>query len=536
MPHSFNYLWVLLCFALNSLGIKAQNNSGCDFPEFYYFDNDGDGYGDGNLEMKNYIHLSGQFYDSNDAYVFSSDGEVMYGCIDIAMADSQVASFEEFVRNGSDCDDTNAEIYPGSVWYYDNDGDGDGDPSRSKAFDCAPDPKYVKRRAADCNDNDPQIHSRTVWYLDNDGDTIGGSTAFTGCTPPSNQYVLTTDDACDNDANTTSLYTWYYDSDGDGYAACAINTKACLAPENYYATADDCNDNNKFIHPKTVWYLDSDGDGWGGDQIKQTCEQPTDYVSNSSDYDDDEPCITNIYPQMYYRDADGDGEGNSKSTNYCSSRPKGYVTNNKDCNDSNRLVHSNTVWYRDSDGDGFGNPSQSRKQCSQPSGYVLNRSDINDSNVKITNITPQYFYEDQDGDGHGNPDQYLYHSVKPDTGNYVTQATDCDDTDALLHDFTLWYIDQDQDGKGYNPTKLEQTNLLRGTPDKNIAPSTVSITITGCYSGNLYVLNQDDFDDQDSDITDTLPEYYYKDSDGDQYGVEDQAKLFSQKPTYVKEI
>ena len=341
LSYGSNFLWVLLCLGLSPLGIMAQNLGYCDDPTFFYYDGDGDGDGDGN---QNYNESEKEFLQGKfnafllgKDYIFSSDGLLMYGCIDVA----KESSLDEFVSNSNDC-----------------------------------------------NDNDPQIHSRTVWYLDSDGDGTGGSTEFTGCSPPSSSYKLTTGDACDNDDTATSFYTWYYDADGDKFAGSSITTEACTAPDRYYAKADDCNDDNPFIHPKTVWYLDSDGDGWGGDEIQQGCLQPTGYVSNTLDYDDGDTCITNIYPQTYYEDYDGDGEGDPNTTARCSTPPYSnghyYVTNNRDCNDNNRLVHSSTVWYRDSDGDGFGHLNSTKTQCSQPSGYVLNHSDIDDTNDKKT--------------------------------------------------------------------------------------------------------------------------------------------------------
>jgi len=243
---TFVTLW-LLC----QESVVAQHVSGCDTPEFYYFDGDGDGYGNQNYTQSMKHDLIDRFYNNSVVgYVFGS--HMLYGCMDMVLADEELAYLEEFVDNDLDCKDNNADIFPGSIWYYDSDGDGDGNPNIFKAFDCAPDPNYVKRNG-DCNDNDAKIHSRTVWYLDNDGDGTGGSTTFTGCTPPSNQYVLTAGDECDNNPDTLEKLLWYYDADNDGFAGSAITIKACAAPDRYYATADDCDDSNPFLNPKTVW-------------------------------------------------------------------------------------------------------------------------------------------------------------------------------------------------------------------------------------------------------------------------------------------
>jgi hypothetical protein len=471
---------VLFCWVLVLLPKLGWSQS-CSSPQFYYYDLDGDNYGGKHYSESDKQRLVNEYlgtYGNHKDFVF--DVYLAYGCLALAPG-----AFPEapWLTNDDDCDDYDPDIHPGSIWYYDKDGDGDGDPNNSKAFDCDPDPNYVKRPSGDCNDNDPQLHSDT---------------------------------------------NWYYDEDGDGYAGSAITIKACVAPPRYYAVADDCNDENPLLHPKTVWYQDKDGDGWGGDQIIRSCIPPTGYVSNTSDWDDQEPCITNHYPQTYYRDSDGDGYGNPSNTEYCSSRPWGYVTNRSDCDDSNSKVHPYTSWYRDADGDGYGNQNHTVTQCSRPSGYVLSHSDIDDNNDMITDIPPQYFYQDLDGDGHGNPSISVYYSEKPD--GYVTINTDCDDNNALMHSLTVWYIDQDGDGSGYNPVLLEQTNGLRNTPGKNTATASTTLTITGCYSGTAYVLNQEDFDDQDDKITHLQPQYYYFDADGDHYGVSGNALFQSEKP------
>lgn len=120
----------------------------------------------------------------------------------------------------------------------------------------------------------------------------------------------------------------------------------------------------------------------------------------------------------------------------------------------------------------------------------------------------------------------------PEKG-YVTNKTDCDDTNPLLHDFSVWYLDRDGDGKGYNPKKLKQTNALRNTPDKNKHPAQTATQITGCTVGQTsltYVLNADDFDDRDPAIDHQLPQYFYLDRDGDNYGIATTHKFQSNQP------
>jgi hypothetical protein len=229
---AFVSLWLLCQESL----VAQTVSSSCRNPRFYYWDLDRDGYGNDNYTEEDKYSIKRKFecgpYNDCQNYAdgkFELSSSVAYGCKEFA----EVNALREMLSlYDTDCDDSNADIFPGSIWYYDNDGDGDGDPNRPQAFDCAPDPNFVKRAAADCNDNDPQIHSGTIWYLDDDNDGVGGSVSFRGCSPPAN-YILTGGDVCDNNPDTLEKLLWYYDADGDGFAHPAVSVMACLAPQDH---------------------------------------------------------------------------------------------------------------------------------------------------------------------------------------------------------------------------------------------------------------------------------------------------------------
>jgi alpha-tubulin suppressor-like RCC1 family protein len=125
-------------------------------------------------------------------------------------------------------------------------------------------------------------------------------------------------DGLDNDCNGLIddgvKLVFYKDLDGDGYTD-GTTSVGCSAPSGYVssATSGDCNDNDQHINPgkaeicdgidnncngqtdegvKLVFYRDKDGDGYG-DVNDQTlaCVQPTGYVSNSSDCNDNDPNV-----------------------------------------------------------------------------------------------------------------------------------------------------------------------------------------------------------------------------------------------------
>src|SRR5678810_391065 len=102
--------------------------------------------------------------------------------------------------------------------------------------------------------------------------------------------------------------------------------------------------------------------------IRDRCQltQPSGYVTNNTDCDD---------TQKLYQDADGDGYGSTILV-AC-----GGVINNTDCNDNNLVIHAPVIYYQDLDNDGYGNILNVITACSTvpPTGYVINSSDCDDT-------------------------------------------------------------------------------------------------------------------------------------------------------------
>ncbi|KPA12495.1 conserved hypothetical protein, secreted [Candidatus Magnetomorum sp. HK-1] len=104
--------------------------------------------------------------------------------------------------------------------------------------------------------------------------------------------------------------------------------------------------------------------------------------------------------RTYYFDNDRDGYGNPNKTKQECSCPSGYVSNNNDCNDNDRSVHSKNKFYVDSDKDGVGS-SRTEYLCasSPPYGYASRSGDCNDNDRSVQ--TTKKFYVDADRDGAG---------------------------------------------------------------------------------------------------------------------------------------
>jgi hypothetical protein len=223
------------------------------------------------------------------------------------------------------------------------------------------------------------------------------------------------------------------------------------------------------------------------------------------------------------------------------------------------------TWYLDNDADGYGDPTKSTSACGQPSGYVSNNTDCNDSNkainpmaVEVCNgvddncngsvddgLAMQTYYRDLDLDGYGatasGSASFCSAAVAAGAG-YVASNTDCDDTQKTVHPgateicngidddcsgmaddglaMQTYYRDLDGDGYGSaaSGTKAACSLAVAGPGwvsdntdcndgDKNINPGAPEI----CNNGK---------DDNCNGVidTDATNSTFYRDVDGDGYG------------------
>ena len=339
------------------------------------------------------------------------------------------------------------------------------------------------------------------------------------------QYELCNgiDDDCDgqiDEDDAVDAPTWFADGDGDCYGNPADTLSACSQPEGYVGNGDDCADDDAGRNPDademcdgtdndcdgltdeedaidaTTYYADFDGDGFGDPyQPLNACSQPTSYVLDASDCDDEDP--------LQHPGAD-------------------EVCNNEDDDCDGDLdedaIDSNT-WYYDNDGDGFGDPNNTVESCSPPSGYVgagegMDCDDYDDSQHPFADeycngedddcdgeideeaLDGDWFVTDADGDGFGAPGTTEW------ACEGVDNEWDCDDTDAtepVVVDTdtgsstgpgTLSYpYDQIQDGID---VATQCVVVYQGTYTENIDFDGKDLAVTGVEGADLTFIDCSD--------------------------------------------
>ncbi len=456
-------------------------SSGCTL---MYLDADGDGYGTD-------VGTSDCVCESNPgAYTADNAGD----CDDADYAINPAA--DEICDDADvdeDCDGT-ADI-EGSVacedLYYDADGDDYYASGAASRCLCIVDGDYRGHLPGDCDDGDASINPEAQEVCDS----------------------TNTDEDCDGDINdadasVSDQSSWYIDADGDGYGSTGSIVASCDQPSGYLASGGDCDDGDAAINPgatelcdasntdedcdgaaddadssatgQSTWYRDADGDSYGtSSTTTAACDQPSGYVSNSSDCNDgcsvcwtgktescdgyDNDCDGSTDESgasgcsTWYYDYDNDTYGTSSTSCLCSASGHYTATRGGDCNDGNGSINpgatevcdsantdedcdtkaddadtyasGKTTWYRDADGDSRGTPSSSVSRCDQPSGYVSNHNDCDDTCSTCYNGATEIC------DGHNN---------------------DCD-VDSLIDEAgasgcTTYYYDADDDGYGLSST------------------------------------------------------------------------------------
>jgi hypothetical protein len=235
--------------------------------------------------------------------------QVQAGCLaQLASCMGQVDADGDGWWAGSDCDDANANAFPGAAelcdgvdnncdgntdeginvtYYTDADGDGFGVDGTEITGTCTQ-PPGTATQGGDCDDADDTVYpgapelcdgidnncdalidneAGVLYYTDADGDTYGDdATAVFSCTPIPGAVTVGGDcddgaaainpgaaDPCDTIDQDCSggpvIRTWYQDLDNDGFGNEAVSLNDCTQPSGYVALAGDCDDMNNGLFP-----------------------------------------------------------------------------------------------------------------------------------------------------------------------------------------------------------------------------------------------------------------------------------------------
>ncbi len=388
-----------------------------------------------------------------------------------------------------DCDDTDANAYPGAtelpgdgidescdgaeICYVDADSDGyrpdDTSTVDSVDADCTSlGEALATALTGDCDDTDPVFNpgaleadctdpndyncDGSVGYADGDSDGFAAceecndldGSIFPGATEIPGDLV-------DQDCN--GVETCFVDGDDDTYRPDTTTTLesaniACDGAGEAVTTdgVDDCDDMDAAVHPDAVEIA--------GDEIDQDC-------------DGTEYCYVDIDGDGYTADGgavvsstdllcDGTGEAPLDApSGDCDDGSTAYNpgADESDCTDPHDYNCDGSTGFADSDGDGFA----ACEECDDSHGdvnpdatEVCNGLDDDcDGGIDVGAVDAETWYADADEDGYTDPAQALTECDQPD-GYAPATADDCDDGDASSYpgaeDVPGDGVDQDCDG------------------------------------------------------------------------------------------
>lgn len=247
-------------------------NGVADDVGYYYRDEDGDGFGNPDLEVPDCKKPSGYVESSGDCN--DKDPNIRPG------------SAEVCDQQDNNCNGEVDENLGTATYFQDLDGDGYGT-REDFVSSCAPPDGYADVEG-DCDDSNPNRN------------------------PDENEKC----DALDNNCNDLvdegyPVAPMFPDTDLDGYGADVDSTLACATAVGYSPLNADCDDTDKLTNPNAPercdgkdnncnsitdenlryrFFKDSDGDGFGSTEVS-TCDPTSDEVEARGDCKDDDPSV-----------------------------------------------------------------------------------------------------------------------------------------------------------------------------------------------------------------------------------------------------
>ncbi len=257
-------------------------------------------------------------------YYYDADGDGFGDADETITAYSQP---NDYVSDNTDCDDNDPGAYPGALEIC-----GDGIDQNCDGYDLECD---ILDGDSDGDGDGDGDGDNVTYYLDADGDGYGDqSNEISASSQPAGYVADSTDcddsaaaiypgaleicsDGIDQDCDGSDLEcgdTYYQDADGDGFGNPASSLEASAQPFGYVSDNTDCDDTDAAAYPGAAEVC--------GDGIDQNCDGVDTECANT-----------------YYLDADGDGFGDPNSSLAASTQPAGYVTDSTDCDDTDAAAY-----------------------------------------------------------------------------------------------------------------------------------------------------------------------------------------------------
>jgi len=295
-----------------------------------------------------------------------------------------------------------------------------------------------------------------VWFKDADKDGYTDGTTKVSCEKPSDEYVssATAGDCDDADSSRNPGRAEICDGRDnncngqidEGFNVgqiCTVGVGECARTGQYVCNQDG-----------------------SGTQCNATPGTPTPEVCDGLDNDCDGQIDDGVL-LVFYRDQDGDGYGYANNSTQACSQPTGYVSNSSDCDDNNPNLNPNTIWFKDADSDGFYPVGGSSVSCNNPfapnnATYVaIPGGDCNDTNPFIYPGAPLNCNNGQDNDCSGNIEKWAY--TDQDGDRYApNNISSCVDVVSFPGKITagqeLGYNDCNDNNPNVNPGKSEMCN------------------------------------------------------------------------------
>ena len=354
---------------------------------------------------------------------------------------------------GGDCDDGNADVFPGAdepecngidedcdgidegsdglLFFADLDGDGYGLEDMVVVACEAPEGGWA-RLPGDCDDNDagrsPLAQEICNEGIDDDCDGLADD-----------------DDASVDPATHAEFFT---DSDGDGFGRPGTPIGACSAPVGTVANDQDCDDRTAEVHPDAL----------------EICNGIDDDCDTLRDDEDDSLDPTDL--QTLWADTDADGFGDpAVGILACTARPGISSANDLDCDDTNVDVNparteelcdgldndcdASTPDDADRDADGYSTCVDG--DCNDLDASVFpDAAEIPGNGIDEDCDAMEDCYQDLDNDGlRGDVAVAVMDPTCTQAPNVPpSRPLDCDDNDPTVVHSGQWETDADLDGFG----------------------------------------------------------------------------------------